>query len=151
MPRRWIAARLLVALMRLENQRQCRSGADDAGAVIPDTIRRGAARFAGIARHQLACQPVFIAGFSGHLNQLVMPILSMPCPIYARRWPGYHLTRTRDAGASGAWALPARTLLPFQRCKCRCIVHRKPFAHIINNSNSRHWHRAANTGEFFHV
>ncbi len=31
------------------SQRQCRSGADDAGAVIPDTIRRGAARFAGIS------------------------------------------------------------------------------------------------------
>ena len=29
------------------SQRQCRSGADDAGAVIPGTIRRGAARFAG--------------------------------------------------------------------------------------------------------
>ena len=59
------------ALMRLEHPNaQCRSGADDAGAVIPGTIRRSAARFAGAGPPSTGLSATFIAGFSSHLNQL---------------------------------------------------------------------------------
>lgn len=54
-----------------------------------------------LARHQLACQPAFIAGFSSHLNQLSDDDFINALPdlraAMARLPP-----RTRDAGASGA-------------------------------------------------
>ncbi len=57
-----------------------------------------------LARHQLACQPAFIAGFSSHLNQLSEAHLinALPDLRAAMAWLA---TTTRDAGASGASAL----------------------------------------------
>lgn len=55
-----------------------------------------------LARHQLACQPAFIAGFSSHLNQPSDAdfINALPDLRAAMAW--LTATRTRDTGASGA-------------------------------------------------
>ena len=61
-------------------------------------------RLLALARHQLACQPAFIAGFSSHLNQLSeADFIKALTPARFTRGDGLATTtRTRDAGASGA-------------------------------------------------
>lgn len=98
-----------------------------------------------LARHQLACQPAFIAGFSSHLNQLSDDdfINALPDLRAAMAWLP---PRERGRWRIRCLSITSLRSFLFQRCKCRCIVHHRPL-HIINNSNSRHWHRC-NTGEF---
>lgn len=98
-----------------------------------------------LARHQLACQPAFIAGFSSHLNQPSDADFINALPDLRAAMASY---RHENAGH---WRIRCLNIInwrnfPFRRCKCRCIAHHKPL-HIINNSNSRHWHRCK-TGEF---
>ena len=55
-----------------------------------------------LARHQLACQPAFIAGFSSHLNQLSDADFTNALPDLRAAMAWLPPRERGDAGASGA-------------------------------------------------
>lgn len=93
---------VLGALMRLEHPNASAEAALTMLAQLsPAQSGESCTVCRGGHRHQLACQPAFIAGFSSHLNQLSAADFTNALPDL--RGNGLATaTRTRDAGASGA-------------------------------------------------